>query len=74
MRASKLPVIGVGGIASRDDLLEFLIIGARAVQVGTASFPRPWLAAQLVDELRSFLDGEGVELEALIGSYLDPKA
>ncbi len=74
VRASKLPVIGVGGIASTMDALEFLIIGARAVQVGTASFPRPWLAAEIIDGLAAFLEEEGTDLHSIIGSYIDPRA
>ena len=75
VRHTKLPVIGVGGIASAADALEFLIIGARAVQVGTASFPRPWLAAEVVDGIGRFLREEGeTTLAELIGSYRDPRA
>ena len=40
-RAVKIPVIGIGGIASAEDALEFLIAGCRAVQIGTANFVDP---------------------------------
>ena len=46
-----LPIIGIGGIRSADDALEFLVAGASAVQVGTATFADPSLADRLVDEL-----------------------
>lgn len=46
-----IPIIGVGGIASIDDVMEFLVCGATAVQIGTANFYNPGLSAQLVDQL-----------------------
>ncbi|WP_145259385.1 dihydroorotate dehydrogenase [Planctomycetes bacterium Pan216] len=46
-----LPIIGVGGIGSIDDVMEFLVAGATAVQIGTANFYDPGLATRLVDEL-----------------------
>lgn len=46
-----LPIIAVGGIGTLDDVLEFLVAGASAVQVGTANFYDPGLSARLVDEL-----------------------
>lgn len=51
----KIPIIGIGGIQSIDDVMEFLIAGATAVQVGTANFYNPGIAEQLVDELRPAL-------------------
>ena len=50
-RAVKIPVIGVGGIASVEDVLEFILVGAHAVQVGTMNFSRPDFAFRLVEEL-----------------------
>ena len=50
-RAVKIPIIGVGGIQSIDDVMEFLVAGASAVQIGTANFYDPTLAGRLVDEL-----------------------
>ena len=49
-RACRVPVIGIGGIVSVDDVLEFLVVGARAVQVGTANFLDP-LAADYMDNM-----------------------
>ena len=46
-----IPIIGVGGIQTIDDVMEFLVAGASAVQIGTASFYNPGLAAQLVEQL-----------------------
>jgi len=50
-RALPLPVIGIGGIASAEDALEYILVGAHAVQVGTATFLRPDTAFRLVDEI-----------------------
>lgn len=57
----RLPIIGIGGIASADDALEFLVAGASAVQVGTATFYDPTAAERLLDDLGRLLDETGVE-------------
>ena len=54
-----VPIIGIGGIQSIDDVLEFLVAGATAVQVGTANFYNPTLSVQLVDQLHATLDEIG---------------
>jgi dihydroorotate dehydrogenase (NAD+) catalytic subunit len=70
-RASGLPVIGIGGIATVDDALEFLLAGASAVQVGTALFRDPCTAARLVDDLRRRLLEDGVaSVRELIGAVV----
>ena len=51
-----LPVIGIGGIASADDALEFLVAGATAVQVGTATFYDPTISERLLDDLTRHLE------------------
>ena len=50
--ALRIPVIGIGGIASADDAREFLELGARAIQIGTANFYLPGIAASCAAELR----------------------
>lgn len=60
-RAVKIPVIGMGGIATGEDAAEFLIAGARAVEVGTASFWDPASTVRIVHELREFLASEGTK-------------
>ncbi len=50
-RAIDIPIIGVGGIATLDDVMQFLVTGATAVQVGTASFYDPQVSIRLLDEL-----------------------
>ena len=55
-----LPLIGVGGISTLDDALEFMMAGATAIQVGTATFARPGTMVELIDELAVWMDREGV--------------
>ncbi|WP_027185816.1 dihydroorotate dehydrogenase [Desulfovibrio inopinatus] len=52
-QAVSIPIIGLGGIASAEDVYEFLLVGASAVQVGTANFFRPDFAFNLVDEVEA---------------------
>jgi len=59
-RAVGIPVIGMGGISSAEDALEFILVGAHAVQVGTANFLRPDFAFNLVEELPPLLERLGV--------------
>jgi dihydroorotate dehydrogenase (NAD+) catalytic subunit len=54
-RAVKIPVIGMGGIASATDVLEFMIAGAAAVQVGTANFVDPFIWTKLVDGIEDYM-------------------
>ncbi|MBE0666880.1 MAG: dihydroorotate dehydrogenase [Bacteroidales bacterium] len=55
-RAVKIPVIGIGGIMNTDDALEFLMAGAAAVQIGTASFIEPRTAEMVVAGLENYLE------------------
>ena len=55
-RAVKIPVIGMGGIASARDALEFMIAGAAAVQVGTANFVDPFIWTKLLEGIRQYLE------------------
>jgi dihydroorotate dehydrogenase (NAD+) catalytic subunit len=55
-RAVRIPVMGVGGITSGQDALEFLIAGCRAVQIGTSNFVDPGLYERVLAELRDYLD------------------
>ena len=64
-----LPIIGVGGIASVTDALEFLVAGASAIQVGTATFANPTASERLVDALEHELDAGGIaSVTDLIGT------
>jgi dihydroorotate dehydrogenase (NAD+) catalytic subunit len=59
-QAVKIPVIGLGGIATGEDAAEFLIAGATAVEVGTASFWDPGATARIARELDAFLRAEKI--------------
>ena len=54
-KAVRIPVVGIGGIQSAEDALEFLLVGAAAVQVGTANFRNPNACVEIVDGIRAFL-------------------
>ncbi|PTQ72023.1 dihydroorotate dehydrogenase [Celeribacter persicus] len=74
-RACDIPVIGCGGIATLDDVLEFLIAGARAVQIGTATFQSPTVMARLITELHGWMTERGIAtLDEIIGSIEAPEA
>ena len=68
-RAVKLPIIGIGGIMSATDVIEFLLAGASAVQIGTASFITPSIAQQIVQDLEEWMVANKVEnISSLIGA------
>ena len=52
--AVKIPVIGMGGISTAADVVEFMLAGASAVQIGTASYWDPCATEKIVDELQSY--------------------
>jgi len=54
VRAVKIPVIGIGGIANSEDALEFLMVGAKAVQIGTANFIDPTVTVKVVQGIRDW--------------------
>ncbi len=65
----KVPVIGIGGISTADDVLEFMVAGASAVQIGTASFVNAQAATQIIDALPGKLEAAGVSrIRDLIGT------
>jgi len=67
-KAVKIPIIGLGGIMSATDALEFLIAGATAIAVGTANFINPLATIQIIEGLERFLDEEGIaDINHLIG-------
>ncbi|WP_277058439.1 dihydroorotate dehydrogenase [Trichlorobacter lovleyi] len=68
-RAVKVPVIGIGGIMSATDALEFILAGATAVQVGTASFVNPAAAQEIAEEMEQWLVERGIaDIRSLIGA------
>jgi dihydroorotate dehydrogenase (NAD+) catalytic subunit len=70
-QAVKLPIIGMGGIARADDVLEFMIAGASAVQVGTANFVDPFIWPKLLDGLRAYMAQHKIARLAEITGTLD---
>ena len=68
-KAVDIPVVGLGGITSGQDVAEFLLAGASAVQVGTANFSDPAAAGRIVDELEDFCRAQGVSrVSDLVGA------
>lgn len=64
-----IPIIGIGGIMNAADAMEFIIAGASAVQIGTASFINPTAAIDVVEGIETFMQEEGIEsFIELIGS------
>ena len=73
-QAVKLPIIGIGGITSARDALEFFIAGATAVQVGTANFVDPFIWAGLTAGVDAYLDRHGLPRVAdLVGQLQIPR-
>ena len=73
-QAVKIPIIGVGGIQCLDDVMEFIVAGASAVQIGTANFYNPGLSNELVRQLHTVVQQEEVSgIADLIGSLQIPK-
>ena len=72
-RAVKIPVIGIGGISTAEDALEFLIAGCRAVQVGTANFVDPSVYDRILAGLEAYLDRHGVhDINEVVGTLRYP--
>lgn len=71
-RAVSIPIIGVGGIMTAQDALEFLIAGASAVQIGTANFVQPGATTQILQDLKEHLSEQGIaSISELIGSLVE---
>jgi dihydroorotate dehydrogenase (NAD+) catalytic subunit len=65
----KIPLVGIGGIMDLNDALEFFIAGARAVQVGTATFINPKAAVNLVDDLKNYVLKNNLKsIEEIVGT------
>lgn len=74
-RAVSIPVIGMGGITCARDVVEFLIAGATAVQVGTASFVDPFIWPKLADGLRDYLARHGLSrVTDLVGTLVTARS
>jgi dihydroorotate dehydrogenase (NAD+) catalytic subunit len=73
-QAVKLPIIGMGGIATAEDVLEFMIAGANAVQVGTVNFVDPFIWTKLLDGIRAYLTRHTMERISDLTGTLDTSA
>lgn len=72
-RAVKIPVLGIGGISTATDALEFLIAGARAVQVGTANFVDPGVYDRILAGLEDYLARHGLtDINQVVGTLEYP--
>ena len=73
-QAVKVPIIGMGGIASAKDAIEFLLAGASAVEVGTYNFVDPSVTTQIVDGIEDYMRRHGfTDIQDLIGALQIPK-
>ena len=67
--AVKLPIIGIGGVMNATDALEFILAGATAVQVGTASFINPGAAQKIAEDMEAWMLAQGeTDIRNLIGA------
>lgn len=68
-RAVKIPVVGMGGISSATDAIEFLMAGATAIEIGTANFIDPAITIKVRDGINDWLDKHGCKsVEEIIGA------
>jgi dihydroorotate dehydrogenase (NAD+) catalytic subunit len=70
-RAVSIPVIGLGGIACADDALQYLLAGARAVQVGTGTFVDPRCAIKVLEGIGAWMDERGIGSVGELGGLLE---
>ncbi len=74
-QAVRIPIVGIGGIASLDDVMEFLVAGASAVQIGTANYYRPSVSMQILDALPDALAKLGAgSISEVVGTLQLPPA
>ena len=67
--AVKIPVIGMGGIATAEDALEFILAGATAVAVGAMNFVDPYTTVKVADGIEEYMNHHGIEdIRTLIGA------
>lgn len=70
-KAVKIPVVGIGGICTPEDAVEFLMAGATAIEIGTANFIDPSVTMKVIDGVNCWLDAHGVEdVRDIIGCAL----
>jgi dihydroorotate dehydrogenase (NAD+) catalytic subunit len=68
-KAVTIPIVGIGGIATIDDVMEFIVAGATAVQIGTANYYDPGVTMRLIDQVPAALASAGVQsVKELVGT------
>ena len=67
-KAVNIPVIGLGGIASGADAIEFMMAGASAIQIGTVNFINPMAGKEIIEEMEEFLKSQGIkDINEIVG-------
>ena len=68
-QAVKIPIIGIGGIIKIEDALEFIIAGARAIEIGTANFVNPRVTVEIIEGIEKYLIENNIkDINELVGS------
>jgi dihydroorotate dehydrogenase (NAD+) catalytic subunit len=74
-QAVKIPILGMGGIATAEDVLEFMIAGAAAVQVGTANFVDPFIWDKLLTGIQAYMTRHDIaRLQDIVGTIVTSTA
>ena len=67
-KAVKIPVIGLGGISTGVDAIEFMMAGASAIQIGTINFANPMAGKEIIDEMEAFCKAQGIkDINEIVG-------
>lgn len=67
-KQTKIPIIGLGGIMNAQDAIEFILVGATAIQIGTANFVNPAISVEIVNGINEYLDSHNIKsLEEIRG-------
>jgi dihydroorotate dehydrogenase (NAD+) catalytic subunit len=59
-KAVRIPIIGMGGVTTWEDAIEFILAGSTAVGVGTALFRDPWIVFEIIEGIKNYMEGRGV--------------
>ncbi len=74
-KAVKIPIIGIGGIMTAGDALEFIIAGAKAVAIGTGNFVNPLTPIKVIDGIREYMVKNKIkDIKSIVGSLKCPKS
>ena len=69
-QAIRLPVIGMGGIMNAEDAIEFILVGASAIQIGTANLVNPTTAIEVIDGIKRYLAQNRISrIQKLVGAF-----